>query len=124
RFDLTMLNSLLWMVDDAPAFYDYDDDIESGAESEMPLGGKPLPVISNSFGRSVSDYARNPTKKKSRYLEGTSRAIFSAMDKQGWEEPIALDGTIENPEIYHVTEDTVEEIHVDKAYGEVRQRVQ
>jgi hypothetical protein len=89
----------------------------------MPIGGKPLPAISDSFGESVSDYARNPTKEKKNYLQGTSRAIFSAVHKQGWNQPIALDGTIEDPEIYHVTEDTVEEIHADRAYDQVRQRV-
>jgi hypothetical protein len=119
NFDLRMLNALNQLVDDAPEFYDYDESTRSGAESQMPIGGKPNPVISNSFGQSVSDYARNPTKEKKRYLEGTSRAIFSAMAKQGWNEPIALDGTIENPEVYHATEDTIEQIHEERAYDEV-----
>ncbi|MBY6287277.1 hypothetical protein GLT90_01590 [Nanohaloarchaea archaeon H12] len=123
NFDLTMLNSLLWMVDDAPEFYDYDEDTRSGAESQMPVGGKPNPVISNSFGESVQDYAEDPTTQKYRHLEGTSKAIFSAMAKQGWNEPIALDGTIEDPEVHHATEETIEGIHEDRAYDEVKDRV-
>jgi hypothetical protein len=122
NFDRRMLNALNNMVDDAPQFYDYDEETNSGAESLTP-NKEFKPVISDSFGQSVSDYARNPTKEKKRYLEGTSRVIFSAMDKQGWDEPIALDGTIENPEIYHATEETIEEIHQDKAYDQVKNRV-
>jgi hypothetical protein len=45
------------------------------------------------------------------------------MAKQGWSKPIALDGTIEDPEIYHATEETIEQIHEDRAYDDVRQRV-
>jgi hypothetical protein len=56
-------------------------------------------------------------------LEGTSRAIFSAMAKQGWSKPIALDGTIEDPEIYHATEETIDSIHEDRAYDQIKQRV-
>jgi hypothetical protein len=118
-FDKFMLGALRQMVDDAPEFYDYDESVQSGAESETGLKA----AISDSFGRSVSDYARNPTKEKKRYLEGTSRAIFSAMDKQGWDEPIALDGTIENPQVYHATGETIEDIHEERAYDQVRQKV-
>jgi|APHM01.1.fsa_nt_gi hypothetical protein len=120
NFDRRMLTALTSMVDDAPQFYDYSESTESGAESQI-LGAEP--VISDSFGQSVTNYAKNPTKEGNKYLMGTSRAIFSAMDKQGWNEPIALDGTIENPEIYHATEQTVEDIHQNRAYDQVRQRV-
>ena len=123
NFDLRMLNALNQLVDDAPEFYDYDESTRSGAESQMPVGGKPNPVISDSFGESVQDYAENPTTQGYRHLEGTSRAIFSAMAKQGWSKPIALDGTIENPEVYHATEETIDSIHEDRAYDDVRQKV-
>ncbi len=120
--DNGMLEAIMSMVDDAREFIDYDDQTKSGGESEIPMGGLTT-AISNSFGESVQDYAENPTTQKYRHLEGTSRAIFSAMAKQGWNEPIALDGTIEDPEEYHATEETIEQIHEDRAYDEVRERV-
>jgi hypothetical protein len=42
------------------------------------------------------------------------------MAKQGWNEPIALDGTIEDPEVYHATEETIEDIHEERAYDKVK----
>ncbi len=122
NFDRRMLNALNNMVDDAPQYYDYDEETNSGADRLTPNQDF-VPVISDSFGESVQDYAEDPTTQKYRQLEGTSRAIFSAMDKQGWNEPIAIDGTIEKPEVYHATEETIEDIHEDRAYDQVRQRV-
>jgi hypothetical protein len=121
-FDRMMLNALNSIVDDAPQFYDYDKNTESGADSLTPNNDFEA-VISSSFGESVEDYANDPSVEGYDNLIGTSRAIFSAMAKQGWNEPIAIDGTIEDPEIYHATEETIEDIHEERAYDDVRQKV-
>ena len=121
-------NELLWamteLVDDAGGTgYDYSSlDVESGSEWHMPdrgLNG----VVSDSFGESIEDYVTDPTKEKREYLKGTSRAIFSALDKHGFGEPIALDGTIQEPEIHHTRQETRDSIIEDAAYDEVRERV-
>jgi len=121
-FDRMMLNALNSIVDDAPQFYDYDKNTESGADSLTPNNDFEA-VISSSFGESVEDYANDPSVEGYDNLIGTSRAIFSAMAKQGWNEPIAIDGTIEDPEIYHATEETIEDIHKDRAYDEVKSMI-
>jgi hypothetical protein len=121
-------NELLWatmeLIDDAGGTgYDYSSvDVETGAEWHMPdrgLNG----VVSDSFGESIEDYVTDPTKEKREYLKGTSRAIFSALDKYGFGEPIALDGTIQEPEILHTTQETRDSIIEDAAYDEVRERI-
>ena len=117
-----MLGALIETVDDTSQGYDYDEDLKTGEEWQIPDGGLE-PIVSDSFGESISEYVTNPTNQGRRYLDGTARAIFSALDKHGFGEPIALDGTIQNPEIFHTTEQKRQEIIEDQAYNQVKQRV-
>jgi hypothetical protein len=121
QVDLLLTSGILAMVDDVSTPYDYSGtDYETGADWS---GTNLSSVVSDTFGESVVDYVTHPTEDKHEYLEGTSRAVFSALTKHGSSEPIALDGTIQNPEILHPTQETRDSIIEDAAYDEVRERI-
>jgi hypothetical protein len=123
NLDLVLTSAMINLVDDVNVGYDYTStDYESGAEWIIPDDGI-KPVVSDSFGESIVDYVTDPKKDKREYLKGTSRAIFSALDKHGFGEPIAIDGRIQEPQILHTTQETRDSIIEDAAYDEVRERV-
>ncbi|RXK51712.1 hypothetical protein [Halorientalis pallida] len=81
------------------------------------------PLVSDSFGMSLQDYRDNPTTEKRQYLESVARGMYQIQESEGWGTSIALEGTLENPELIPTDQETVNEIRQEGAYDEVRSRV-
>lgn len=91
-------------------------------EQRPGIGGR---VVSHEFGDSVEQYMENPDPETRQQLENISRGLYQLRQQtsQGWQTPLAITGTIQNPEIRATTQETVNQIRVDQAYDQVKQRV-
>jgi hypothetical protein len=77
-------------------------------------------VVSDSFGNSFESYIKSPGDEYSRSeFETATRAIFSAFEQQEFTGGIAIDGTIESPEICKATREDIEGIRADGDYSDV-----
>jgi hypothetical protein len=125
--DLYLLNGMLSFVDDAPDIGGYPEEAETGGIWEYPgewaTDLTSHVVISNSFGESVEEYTENPSVEGYKHFEGTSRALFSALYKNGFDQSIAVDGTMENMKLYNVKEETASRIHENELYDQVTREV-
>ncbi len=125
--DLYLLGGMLSFVDDAPDHVGYPEDEETGGIWNYPWewvrDTTSHVVVSDSFGESVEEYTENPSVKGYKHFEGASRALFSALYKNGFDQSIAVDGTMENMKLYNVSEQTVSRIHENKLYNQVTREV-
>lgn len=88
------------------------DDRKNDRRDRQVVDGWPVEV-SDSFGRSVEDYVLNPTVEKKRQFENFGRAVYSIFETKfgeyehngspitGYSQPLKIEGTLENPELYH-----------------------
>ncbi|TKX69629.1 MULTISPECIES: hypothetical protein [Halorubrum] len=91
-------------------------------EQRPGIGGR---VVSHEFGDSVEAYMEDPDPETRQQLENISRGLYQLRQQtgQGWQTPLAITGTIQSPEIRATTQETVNQIRVDQAYDQVKQRV-
>ncbi|SDX65794.1 hypothetical protein [Halobellus clavatus] len=113
---------LVSLVDDTGITgYDKNPDrnIDEAREGE---GGT---VVSHEFGDSIEAYIEDPDPDTRQQLENVGRGIYQIRQQtpKDWETPLALTGTIENPEIRATTQETVNQIRRDQAYNQVKERV-
>ncbi|MBY6294176.1 hypothetical protein GLU60_02195 [Nanohaloarchaea archaeon H01] len=126
--DLYLLGGMLSFVDDAPDHVGYPEEVETGGDWNYPWewvrDTTSHVVVSNSFGESVEEYTENPSAEGYKHFEGTSRALFSALYKNGFGQSIAVDGTMEDPKFYNVNEETASRIHENELYDQVTDEVE
>lgn len=67
-------------------------------------------IVEDSLGESLEDFKKNPTKQKAEYFRNTARGMKLALDKQGYDEPLRLSGTLEDPTYEHLARDEFEQI--------------
>ena len=118
-----MGHALLHAVDDAGlSGWDFSQYQDNGVEMPEP-DEAPDVVVSDSFGTSFQEYVRNPDEEYTRRdFESTKRKFFKACEDNDFTGHYALDGTLDDPEIIKTTEEKLEEIRSDKAYGNVASR--
>lgn len=125
--DLYLLGGMLSFVDDAPDHVGYPEEVETGGDWNYPWewvrDTTSHVVISDSFGESVEEYTENPSAEGYKHFEGASRALFSALHKNGFDQSIAVDGTMENMKLYNVNEETASRIHENELYDQVTREV-
>ena len=80
-------------------------------------------LVSDSFGQSLEEYVTDPTQEKKSYVENIARGLYQIQQKQGWEANVALEGTIEDPEILPTNQETLNAVRENQAYDQVRERV-
>jgi len=119
-------SALLSAVDDAGlSGWDFSQYEDNGVEMPMPEQASEITdtVVSDSFGTSLQEYVRNPDEDYTRRdFESTKRKFFKACEDNDFTGHYALDGTLDDPEIIKTTEEKVEQIRADKAYGNVASR--
>ncbi len=122
EMDRYLIEGLLSQIDDAPELYNFDEDRATGGQRQVN-GDYEGVAVSSSFRNSVSHYMDNPTRVGKKKLDGASKAIFSSLNKFGWNKAIALDGTIDTPEIYRISEEFRKKLHANQVYNNFGQRI-
>lgn len=107
--DSSVMGSLYQMVEDIGNDHLLAGDGPGRPESYGRTPGWDI-IVDDSFGRSVQDAMNNPTREKSEYMEYAGRAFKAAMDKQGWDEPLRVSGTLEDPTYEHLAREEFEDI--------------
>lgn len=109
KLDSAVMGGLLHMVDDVQndKLLPGDEDGRSKAYGRTP--GWDI-VVEDSFGRSVQDYLNNPSREKTKNAEYAGRAFMQVMKKQGWDEPLRVSGTLNDPTYEHLARDEFEDI--------------
>lgn len=126
--EVSLFHGHLSYVDDAGMNgYDFENLEESGeiesagveansTETAVWIKG----VTSDSYGESLESYMTSPDESYTRRdFEVSARAIFSALEQQDFAGPIALDGTLRNPQVLHPTEQQVQNIRENQLYDNV-----
>jgi len=77
-------------------------------------------ITSDSFGESLEKYVVSPGENYTRAdFETTARAVYIALENQGFAGPIALDGNLSDPRVLHPTEQQVQTIRENRLYDKV-----
>ncbi|SDJ63853.1 hypothetical protein SAMN05216226_106148 [Halovenus aranensis] len=80
-------------------------------------------LVSDSFGQALEEFVTDPTPEKREYIKNISRGLYQIQQEQGWEATVALEGTLEDPEILPTNQATINAVRGDQAYDQVRERV-
>lgn len=67
-------------------------------------------IVEDSFGESLEEFKQNPTREQTRYFENAGRGLKLAFEKQGYDEPLRISGTLEDPTFEHLARDEFEQI--------------
>ena len=110
---------LVELVDDS------SDGVYEGEGNDTNFGSNPGRfLISDEFGESLEEnYLLDPDPETRQYVENIARGVYQIGDDIGWENHMALTGTIENPEIRITDLETVNQVRKEQAYDQVRERV-
>jgi hypothetical protein len=119
-----LIAGMINTVDDTGPHVWYKDNPDVNHEHSRDPEGLMNGVVSNSFGESVEEYVTDPTPEKRQRFREISRGLLNVYNEEDdWSTKIAVDGTLEDPEVYRTDVETINQIRADEAYDEVRERV-
>ena len=121
QLSLTLINA----VDDAGmSGYDVSEIKEETGVDTVNTDELIDSVISDSLGKSLQNYVRNPGEEYTRDdFENFAKKFYLAAEAEDFGGHFLMKGDLSNPEIYKEESETLEEIRANMAYNEVGSRV-